>query len=67
MIFNQRYRSGSAWIRISFGLLDPDPDPGGQNDPQGGSMTRTKIKRDEISYSEVPDVFFRGYEASPAA
>jgi hypothetical protein len=22
------------WIIIEFGLLDPDPDPGSQNDPQ---------------------------------
>jgi hypothetical protein len=41
--------------------LNPDPDPRGQNDP------RKNIKREKISYSEVLDVFFREYEASPAA
>jgi hypothetical protein len=27
-----RVGSGSAWISIQ--IADPDPDPGGQNDPQ---------------------------------
>jgi hypothetical protein len=28
------FGSGSAWIRIDFGRLAPDPDPDGQNEPQ---------------------------------
>ena len=32
--------SGSAWIRIGFGRLDPDPDPGRQKRPK-------KIEKEE--------------------
>jgi hypothetical protein len=32
--FIQCSGSGSAWIRIDFVLLDPDPDRESKNDPQ---------------------------------
>jgi hypothetical protein len=33
--------SGSAWIRIHFGRMDPDPDPGGQKLP-------SKVKKFQV-------------------
>ena len=48
--YRQCRRSGSAWIRINLGRLDPDPDPGeGKNDPH---------KSEKISGFEELNVMF---------
>jgi hypothetical protein len=45
-------------IRIHFGRLDPDPDP-------GGHKLHTKVKKCQVF--EVLDVLFWGMKTSPVA
>jgi hypothetical protein len=54
--------SGSACIRINFGRLYPDPDPGGQKLPP----KIEKTSKFHVSV-EVLDVLFWGLKGFPAA
>ena len=52
--------SGSTWIRIDFGRLDPDPqwEGGFSSGPRWAKITEKKKKSEEMYCFEVLDVLF---------